>query len=214
MFGKERLTDSAFVCFLSKEVDVNTSNLRRSISKWFNGDMEETRGKWGLPTQVRQKIYDMWVENAIPSTDNRNNRGQVKIPKLEFLRRYKDIKHKNVELNEEVSKRRCKNIVGKRMIMTETVSALQKKLAEEELVVSIGSILNMKPFYIAYATEKEMSLCLCKICLNSKFLFDVLMVKAKKDGDDTFESLSSFFMYECSCPKDPNGYYQWSCVNK
>ena len=60
----------------------------------------------------------------------------------------------------------------------------------------------------------HMLLCLCNICLNSKFLFDVLMAKVKKDGDETFESLSSFFMYECSCPKDPNGYYQWPCVNK
>ena len=57
-----------------------------------------------------------------------------------------------------------------------------------------------------------MSLCLCKICLNTKMMFDILMTRAKKDGDETFESVSSFFMAGCSCPKVQNGYYAWSCT--
>ena len=72
------------------------------------------------------------------------------------------------------------------MILTETLSSIQKLLIGKGITASVGSILNLKPFFITYATEKEMSLFLCKICLNTKFLFDALMVKAKKYGDEIF----------------------------
>ena len=37
------------------------------------------------------------------------------------------------------------------------------------------------------------------------------MARARKDGDDSYESASSYFMAECSCPKSVNGYYKWAC---
>ena len=40
------------------------------------------------------------------------------------------------------------------------------------------------------------------------------MVKAKKDGDETYESISSFFMANCKCEKSPNEYYQWNCSRR
>ena len=93
-----------------------------------------------------------------------------------------------------------------------TIRSIRKKLVQMEINVSIGCILCLQPFFITYTTEKEMSLCLCKICLNTKMMFDILMTRAKKDGDETFQSVSSFFMAGCSCPKVQNGYYAWSCT--
>ena len=43
-------------------------------------------------------------------------------------------------------------------------------------------------------------------------LFDILMIKARKDGDTTFESISDFFMHKVLCAKSPNGYHFWNCV--
>ena len=45
-----------------------------------------------------------------------------------------------------------------------------------------------------HASDKEVSLCLCKICLNTKFLYDVLLTKGKKDGDECYDSVSNFLM--------------------
>ena len=151
---------------------------------------------------------------SIPSTDDRNDRVTVKISKLTYLRKYCDIENKTVELDEKKNKRGRTNFLAHRMIMTETVCSIQRKLEAEGIKVSTGSILNLRPFFVTYATEKEMSLCLCKICLNVKFLFNTLMTRAKKDGDVTFESVSAFFMYDCYCAKSANGYYQWNCATR
>ena len=40
------------------------------------------------------------------------------------------------------------------------------------------------------------------------------MKQAKKDNEEISESVSSFFMVNCHCPKSVNGFFQWSCVTK
>jgi len=99
------------------------------------------------------------------------------------------------------------------MVATCTVRAIQSKLAEKEVSVSIGSIISFRPFFVTYATEKEMALCLCKLCLNARMLFEPLMKQAKKDGNECFTSLTEFFMSSLQCPKGTNGYYGWRCVS-
>ena len=100
-----------------------------------------------------------------------------------------------------------------RKVATCTISTIQDKLSKEEINVSVGTTLSLRPFFISFATEKEMALCLCKICLNAKLLFEPLIMQAKKDQYDVTESISEFFMYNCNCPKSENGYYKWKCVS-
>ena len=68
----------------------------------------------------------------------------------------------------------------------------------------------MQPFFVTHATEKEIALCLCKLCLNTWLLFEPLMVQPKKDNDKTTDSITEFFMDSCDCPKTSNGYYHWN----
>ena len=84
----------------------------------------------------------------------------------------------------------------------------------ESQPVNFDAVINNKPFFITYGTEKELSLCLCKMCINMSFLFEPLMAKAKKDGDECFASISSFLMSNSSCSKTQTGYYDWKCVNR
>ena len=44
------------------------------------------------------------------------------------------------------------------MILTAIIRELQDKLLKNDINVSIGKILSLKPFFILYATEKEMAL--------------------------------------------------------
>ena len=55
-------------------------------------------------------------------------------------------------------------------------------------------------------------MCLCKISLNFRLLFDPLVAQVKKDQNDVTDSITKFFMHSCKCPKSENGYYQWKCV--
>ena len=50
-----------------------------------------------------------------------------------------------------------------------------------------------------------MALCLCKICLNARLLFDPLVAQAKKDQNDVTDSITKIFMHNCKCPKSENG---------
>ena len=87
------------------------------------------------------------------------------------------------------------------MVTTCKVRSLLSKLAEKGCVVSIGSVFLFRPFFITYATEKEMALCLCRLCLNARMLFEPLMKQAKKDGDDCYTSLTQF-MSSSQCDKE------------
>ena len=77
-----------------------------------------------------------------------------------------------------------------------TIKALQGKLSKLNIDISVESLLNFCSFFIPFATEKEMVLCLSKICQNTKLLFDPLQQQAKKDNGKLTESISNFF-YAC-----------------
>ena len=211
MFGCDRLQDSTFLHFLSSQLSTNYSNFEKSVETWFDGGMKSKRGGRTLSLEVRQTVSDTWIDHTVASTDNRNNRATVQISKMEYLQRHHGIEYKIVQVEEKMNKRGQVNMSANRMIVTDTVRSMQKSMLEKGIDVSIGSILNLQPFFVTYASEKEMSLCLCKLCLNTKFLFDSLISKAKKDGDECFDSITAFFMAGCSCPKGENGYHKWSC---
>ena len=99
------------------------------------------------------------------------------------------------------------------MFVTCTIRSIQDQLSQQGIVVSYRKIISLRPFFITFATEKEIAHCLCKLCLNTRMLFEPLIAQAKRDGDRTTESITEFFMCSCTCPKGQNGYYHWKCVS-
>ena len=87
------------------------------------------------------------------------------------------------------------------MIATCRVRLIQSRLEEKGVIVSIGSIVAFCPFLITFVTEKEIDLCLCKLCLNTRMMFKPPVKQAKKDGDEFFSSITEFFMSSCQCYK-------------
>ena len=60
----------------------------------------------------------------------------------------------------------------------------------------------------------EMALCLCKLCLNTRLLFDSTMLEEKKSGDEIFKSVTEFFTAKCDCRLSSNGFHKWACVTE
>ena len=89
---------------------------------------------------------------------------------------------------------------------------MQEQVKAKGLSVSLGKIMSLKRFFVTYPTEKEISLCLCKLCLNACTLFEPLQAKAKRDGGSIEDSISNFFFPSCLCPKSINGFYQLKCL--
>ena len=101
-----------------------------------------------------------------------------------------------------------------RMVFTCTLRSIRQKLKDSGLTTSIDMIMNLKPFFIIYQTEKEIALCLYKLCLNFRLLMEPLMSKAKVDGDVVYDSATQFFLLSCPCEKEVNGYYSSKCLSQ
>ena len=99
-----------------------------------------------------------------------------------------------------------------RMIATCTLNQLKHKVYEKhQIEVSLGTMLNLKPIFITYATEKEKVICMFKLCLNTRLLFSPIMEHTKSSGGQEFTSITEYFMHSRNCPRALNGYYQYLC---
>ena len=105
IFGTDRLNDSAFIYFLSSHLNLNYSNLRRSILRWINSGMRERRDRWSIDLDTRQQIYNLCIEHSQASTDNRNDQCKVKISKIDYIKKYVGIENENIIIEEITNKR-------------------------------------------------------------------------------------------------------------
>ena len=69
-----------------------------------------------------------------------------------------------------------------------------------------------KPFFINSPSEREKLACLCMSCLNTRNVFDALMIVARDNELETFDSISGYYLNNCDCTKDINGFYQLNCT--
>ena len=214
LFGASIIHDTDFLRWLAKKLQLKPHRLISNINKWQQNGLQELRGRNQLDPETQQAIYDTWIENCIVSTAASNGRNVVQISKRKYLEKYSTINNHDIVINEVKNKRGRTNMTSNRMIITCTVRKLMTKLEDKGFKTSLGYVLNLKPFFVTYPSDKEISLCLCKLCLNVKFLFEGLKSQAKKDGEDLGISISDFLMGSCNCNRAVNGFYQWKCVNQ
>ena len=167
-----------------------------------------------MPPETVKKVYDLWVDNSITSTVGNNGRNMVNITRG-LLEVYGcEINHEDIKSETRISKRNQTLLSVNRRVATCTVRAIKNKLESENCKVSVGTVLNLKPFFITYPTDKELALCLCKICLNTRLLLEPLVVQGNKDGNLVTESVTGFFMDTIPCVKNENRFYKWTCVTQ
>ena len=214
IYGDDLLTCDLTLSWLAKQLCVvKRIRIYNVVNNWLAA-LPETRGRNALPLETLQQIYDLWIEHSIPSTDGRNGRNMINLSKRKYIEQYGSQENKDIVMEQNTNKRGQLIYSSNRRIFTCTTNKLKEKLADKGVIVSIGKILSLKPFFITYASNKELALCLCKLCLNTRMLFDTLMVKAKKDGDQTTTSITDFFMNNSTCAKSENGYYTWKRVTQ
>ena len=161
-----------------------------------------------------KKLYMIrgFYQNCTTFTDGRNGRNMVQISKRKYIEKYGSLSHESIKIDEHKNEHGQLHLASNRMVVTCPVRLIQGKVAEKGYTISLGKVLSLQPFFVKYPTEKELPLCLCKLCLNSKLLFEPILVQAKKVGDIS-KSLTEFFMPSYSCPKAVNGFYQWKYVS-
>ena len=117
----------------------------------------------------------MWASNSINSTDGRNGRNVINISKRKYNAAYGHIKNNDIIVEERKNKRGIPILTANQRVLTCTVRSIHEKLEEKGIKTSIGKVFSLKPFFLTYATDKEMALCLCKLCLNVKMLSEPLL---------------------------------------
>ena len=118
-----------------------------------------------------QEIYDFWLSKPITSNDSDNN--TKKIPKLNFLRQFKNINDPDIQENEKCLKNGTKKVIcsASKKIYTESIRKLHEEFNETKSAkVSLSVFYNLKPFYRLPPSEKEKQSCLCINCLNPHVL--------------------------------------------
>lgn len=211
IFG-DQLTNDDLLEWLSTKLEIRPSKFKKYVAKWRENKFQETRGRQEQ-LEIKQKVYDIWLKNAINSTDGRNGRNMVRMSKRKYIAQYGSLKNENVVIEEIRNKRGQLYYSANRMVATCTVRSILQQASQQGISVSYGTAISVRPFFVTFATEKEIALCLCKVCLNCRMLLEPLMAQAKRDNDNVTESVSEFLMYSCKCSKSPNGYFQWNCVS-
>ena len=209
---KDELENPDFVNWLASRLAIRHFRFVSALEKWRRQEYQDPRRRSSLSDETRQQIYDMWLKNSIPSTDARNGRNIVRLSKKNYLQSYGQLENKDVVIEEKVAKRGRKYLHANKMIITCTTRSIQKQLTDIGVDVSLGKIISLRPFFVMVASEKEISLCLCMLCLNVRMMYSHLEARAKKDNEVIPESITGFFMNSCNCAKDANGYYSWKCI--
>ena len=117
----------------------------------------------------------MWLENSIPTADQRLGRNVLQMKRSVFLASYHGIEIQTELLEDSFNKRGVAVTKAERRVAICSASTIIKKISTAHNVkVSHGSVIKFKPFFICTATEREKSLCLCKICLNLRYILTAL----------------------------------------
>ena len=93
-----------------------------------------------------------------------------------------------------------------------TVRKLLRKLQEVLHTISVGSVVNMRPFFVKVPSNREKLECLCGVCFNTRVIFDALMKYVKFIGGKIFESITSYFVDKPECRQTPCGYLHRQCI--
>ena len=211
----DSLYNDEFMTWLANKLDKRKHRLAETIHHWLSVTTEslETRGRKGLSQEERQSIFDAWHEYSIVTVDRRNGRDQVTMSKYQYHKKYDLLNLPSyIKLEFATSKRKQEIVRSTRRIATKTFREMQEILKSKfEIDVSLGTIINLRPFYVQPASEREKESCLCKVCLNIRLKYQALM-KLVKDDVEVTNSLSEYFGHGIKCPFDANGYFQQKCI--
>ena len=103
---KDKMSDPSFLSWLASKLNIWTSRFFIYVANWGDHSFKETRGTANsIDDELKQEIFDTWVENSINSTDGRNGRNLVSISKSKYNELFHNIENKTISVNVVVNKR-------------------------------------------------------------------------------------------------------------
>ena len=123
---KDKMTDPSFLTWLASKLNIQPSRFLIYVANWRDRNFKETRGTANsIDDELKQEIFDTWVENSINSTDGRNGRNLVSISKSKYNELFNNIENKTVSVNVVMKIRERALYQANRMVLTCTVRDIQ-----------------------------------------------------------------------------------------
>ena len=94
------MTNENFLKCLANRLSIGPSKFIVYIQNWRKINFLEVRGLTEMWLEIKQKIYNVWVENSINSMDCRNGRNMINITKCKYLSWYQQLENKIVKVEE------------------------------------------------------------------------------------------------------------------
>ena len=191
-----------------RRLGIKGKNLKEMSSK------NESRGRKQTSKELRSKIWDFWHQNSdasmITSRPAKIRLGRV--PKLQTDLPY----HSGV--TEFSNKQNIKMLVSPWQITSETYRVLLAKFREQNNVsISMGTFLSLRPFYVRTPNFKDIEMCVCKVHLHVRWAIEALIKLTQQQHIKTdFPNYEEFFnvIYSphCVLPEGSSEYIKWPCT--
>ena len=102
----DKMTETSFLSWIASKLNIQTSRFFIFVANWRDRNFKETRSTANsIDDELKQEIFDTWVENSINSTDGRNGRNLVSISKSKYNELFHNIENKTISVNVVVNKR-------------------------------------------------------------------------------------------------------------
>ena len=209
MFGSH-LAEASFCKWLAMKLEVEEMEFTSFLQISDKEVVVDRGGRSFLSKELRLDVYEYWIANSEVSVQRSNNRHLIKVSMYNVRKQIADIIISDTNI-EKVQTKRGEKLQANRCVTNKTYEQIYRNWKDERnMNISIGSFLNLKPFYVTTATVKEMEMCLCGKCLNPHNIY-----KAIKSAinEELPKSLSEYVSNELTCSKDTfNKFHKLDCI--
>ena len=158
--------------------------------------------------ETRKLIWDFFHSNATPSTIT-SRPAKLKVserPKIQS----------GFDTTNIVTQRRMQFYEYSWMMVHTTHAELYQKyiISHPDHIISPGTFIALRPFYVRTETEKDIEMCCCMMHLHARWFIAALIECAEKlQIDISFSDYNTFFtiLYQ-KCEPCPTAYIKWSCT--
>lgn len=172
-----------------------------------------SKGRKLTSHETRNAAWKFWHKNSIPST-NTSRPAKLRVSDVKKIQA-------GLDFNDTVRviKQRNRNFFESCWYITnEPYKVLFNKYIAEhpDNVLSFGSFVALKPFYVRAATLKDIEMCCCKVHLHARWSLGALIESsAKQNITLCFEDYYSFFeVLTADCQPEEYTHVSWKCVDK
>ena len=121
---------------------------------------------------TKQAVINAISFDSIPTVDGCNGRYKAKLWSNRFSKFYGNITFpNNVVMKKKQKKQGIEMVSTTKRFLPVTIPEMLHKTSNDGSKLSLSALVQMKPFFILYPTEKKKIICICMLCFFVREIF-------------------------------------------